>query len=170
MLQGDKNTAEVSNDEDAAEPEEDEDGAEFEDEEYAVEQEEDEDAAELEDEEFAVELEDEEDAAEPEDEEYAAELENEEDAEELEDAFHENQLDPISLLENMCKHATGSQEGAEYQPFEVLNNTARQARAKHLESGARGKRQQGAGSSGKVCDYPCFKHEQYITFYDTKDA
>ena len=34
----------------------------------------------------------------------------------------------MSLLESMGRHATGTQEGSEYQPYQVLNNTARQAR------------------------------------------
>ena len=43
---------------------------------------------------------------------------DDEDAEDLEDAFYENQLDPISLLESMGRHATGSQEGEEFQPYQ----------------------------------------------------
>lgn len=58
-----------------------------------------------------------------------AEEEDDEDAEDLEDAFYENQLDPITLLEDMGKQAIGSQEGGEYQPYQVLTRTARQARA-----------------------------------------
>ena len=39
-------------------------------------------------------------------------------------------LTPFLCLKTWASMPTGSQEGAEYQPFEVLNNTARQARAK----------------------------------------
>lgn len=80
---------------------------------------------------------------------------DEEDAEELEDAFYENQLDPISLLENMGKHATGSREEDEVQPYQVLNNTARQARAMHILPSGRSKKQQ-EGSSEEV--RPCLQY------------
>ena len=76
---------------------------------------------------------------------------DDEDAEDLEDAFYENQLDPISLLESMGRHATGSQEGEEFQPYQVLNNTARQARARHVLPSGRSKKQQEAGSDEEVC-------------------
>lgn len=84
---------------------------------------------------------------------------DDEDAENLEDALFENQLDPISLLENMGRQATWSDEAIGYQPYQILTNTAKQARAHHAAApSTRSKEQIDDDASDQVCFLGMFFH------------
>ena len=79
-------------------------------------------------------------------------LQDDEDADQLEDALFENQLNPISLLEKMGEQATGSREAPDFQPYQVLTNTARQARAQHAGPSSQAKQSPAATKrKAEVC-------------------
>jgi len=56
-------------------------------------------------------------------------LQDEDDADELENDLFANKLDVSALLERMGDQETGTNAPAALQPYEILANTARRARA-----------------------------------------